>query len=251
MTIRKRSRSIISACAFAALSSSCASANPVNEWDAMCKSETGRFVYDSRRADGISDPYAVGHGNADLLLGSKAEWVELNYHESARVPTSAKSKIYTEGTGRYVVRFKDPLDPNCKSLLAKWGFDPESRMRVESSPPHIRLDGTTLDAACLSAVKVGDPIPRKSSFGAEPDPAVLEKYDAPYAFVLNRDRFQTRQDGTKIFRLVVQILDSRTRDVIAEEVSLYYFSQGAISSEVICGPARDQSPSGWRTKVFH
>lgn len=228
----------------------CASSPPEHEWQKLCEAETGRFVYEAHTPTGLADPYGIGHGKTDLLLGSGAEWVVLNYYEGFNVPTSAKSKIYAEGTGRYVVRFKDTLDPMCKSQLAQWGFDPETRRRIASNPTNKSLSGNALDAACLTAVRVGDPIPRASSLAAERDPAILEKHDAPYAIVLKRERLFTAEDGTKVFRLSTQTLDTLTRDVIAEEVNLSYFSSGPMASEIVCGPARDQWPSGWRTRVF-
>ena len=229
---------------------SCASSPPEHEWQQLCEAETGRFVYEAHAPTGLADPYGIGHGKTDLLLGSGAEWVEVNHHENTNVPISARSKIYTSGTGRYVVRFKDVLDPICKSQIAQWGFDPETLNRAAPNHTNKRLNGNALDAACLTAVRVGDPIPRASWFAAEPDPAILEKYDAHYAIVLNRERFFTPEDGRTVFRKAAQILDSRTRDVIAEEVSLYYYSSGPMASEIVCGPARDQRPSGWRTMVF-
>jgi hypothetical protein len=238
-------------CVAALLLAACATgAKPPAAWREACANETGHFIYEQPQAGGLADPDRMGHGAADLLLGSGATFVEVSHLRVENMPIPPLDALYAQGSGRYEVRLTRSAEPECAKLLMLWGYDPATLAHVHTPKRGVRLNGNVFDGACLSAKWVGSPAQMRFQFAPENSAAYIAQYSAPFHIRKIREKHARAAEDDRMFREAVQIVDNASGRVIAEEISLSYHTGDYFNPSVSCGPANEQSPSGWRTPVF-
>jgi hypothetical protein len=220
-------------------------------WREACAADTGRFIYGRPAAGGLAmvDRYGLILNATETILETGAAYVELAYLKLDRFlsPTDA---VYTQGSGQYVVRLTRSAEPECARQLTVWGYDPATLARVAEPRRGARLNGLLLDAACLSAERIGEMAEPAFTFAPGEEAAYLAQFSAPYRIQKKKENHPLARPEEHVYRESVQIVESSSGRVIAEQVRLEYYTGDYFRPSVSCGPWDGHTRLRWPERVF-